>query len=57
MALFSVEKLLSVPLQRTATSQSMHGNFDSRSPMDLSLCKHLDRFLLVLAAQLSLGTS
>ena len=27
------------------------------SQMDLSPCKHLDRFLLVLAAQLSLGTS
>ena len=28
-----------------------------RSQMDLSPCKHLDRFLLVLAAQLSLRTS
>ena len=28
-----------------------------RSQMDLSPCKHLDRFPLVLAAQLSLGTS
>ena len=28
-----------------------------RSQIDLSPCKHLDQFLLVLAAQLSLGTS
>ena len=28
-----------------------------QSKMDLSPCKHLDQFLLVLAAQLSLGTS
>ena len=28
-----------------------------QSQMDLSPCKHLDWFLLVLAAQLSLGTS
>ena len=28
-----------------------------RSQMDLSPCKHLDRFLLALAGKLSLGTS